>query len=181
MYIRRCPSKCLTAKGSLVYIIMSLCMTKPTKRCAPSENSDQPEHPPSLIRVFAVPVKKAWVLGYPLRTQQRLWSDWADAEADLSLRWVNRSFCWFCHLAAHNVTHVTTKPVLGVCDQFRLKPACSATETSFGLEISVIIIIYKQVKVLYYPDSEQQKRLSYCADAHADLVFEISISPIARH
>ena len=23
-------------------------------KCAPSENSDQPEHPPSLIRVFAV-------------------------------------------------------------------------------------------------------------------------------
>ena len=79
------------------------------------------------------------------------------------------------------MTHVTTKPVLGVCDQLRLKPACSATETSFGLEISVIIIIYKQVKVLYYPDSEQQKLLSYCADTHADLVFEISTSPIARH
>ena len=28
--------------------------TKPTKWCAPSEDSDQPRHPPSLIRVFAV-------------------------------------------------------------------------------------------------------------------------------
>ena len=24
------------------------------------------------------------------------WSDWADAQADLSLHWVHRSFCWFC-------------------------------------------------------------------------------------
>ena len=61
----------------------------------PSEDSDQPGHPPSLIRVFAVCSKKAWVLSYPLSAQWRLWSDWADAQADLSLRWV-QSFCWFC-------------------------------------------------------------------------------------
>ena len=30
---------------------------------------------------------KAWVLSYPLSAQRRLWSDWADAQADLSLRW----------------------------------------------------------------------------------------------
>ena len=40
--------------------------------CAPSEDSDQPGHPPSLIRVFAVSMKKAWVLSYPLSMQQRL-------------------------------------------------------------------------------------------------------------
>ena len=34
--------------------------------CAPSEDSDQPGHPPSLIRVFAVRMKKAWILSYPL-------------------------------------------------------------------------------------------------------------------
>ena len=39
---------------------------------APSEDSDQPGHPPNLIRVFAVRVRKAWVLSYPLNTQQRL-------------------------------------------------------------------------------------------------------------
>ena len=43
--------------------------------CAPSEDSDQPGHPPSLIRVFAVRMKKAWVLSYPLSAQRRLWSD----------------------------------------------------------------------------------------------------------
>ena len=34
--------------------------------CAPSEDSDQPGNPPSLIRVFAVFMKKARVLSYPL-------------------------------------------------------------------------------------------------------------------
>ena len=62
---------------------------------APSEDSDQSGHPPSLIRVFAVRMKKAWVLSYPLRAPQRLWSDWADAQADLSLRWAHSHFVGF--------------------------------------------------------------------------------------
>ena len=40
--------------------------------CAPGEDSDQPGHPPCLIRVFAVHMKKAWVLSYPLSAQRRL-------------------------------------------------------------------------------------------------------------
>ena len=39
---------------------------------ASSEDSDQPGHPPSLIRVFAVRMKKAWVLSCPLSGQRRL-------------------------------------------------------------------------------------------------------------
>ena len=57
--------------------------------CAPCEDSDQPGHLPSLIRVFAVRMKKAWVLSYPLSTQRRL------------IRWAHRSVCWFCHEVAH--------------------------------------------------------------------------------
>ena len=40
--------------------------------CAPSEDSDQPGHPPSLMRVFAVRMKKAWALSYPMGAQWRL-------------------------------------------------------------------------------------------------------------
>ena len=68
--------------------------------CAPSEDSDQPGNLPSLIRVFAVSMKKAWDLSYPLSALRSLCSDWADAEADLSLRWAHMPFCWFCHAAA---------------------------------------------------------------------------------
>ena len=63
--------------------------------CAPSEDSEQPGHPPSLISIFAVRIKKAWVLSYPLSAQQRLWSDWADAQADLGLRWAHSHFVGF--------------------------------------------------------------------------------------
>ena len=46
--------------------------------CAPSEDSDQPGQ-----------------ISYPLSAQQRLWSDWADAQADLSLRWAHTHFVGF--------------------------------------------------------------------------------------
>ena len=75
--------------------------------CVPSEDSDQPGHPPSLIRVFAVRSvgsqgSKVFSCG-----QRRLWSDWADAQADLSLCWAHRSFCWFCLIY---VDHVDITP-----------------------------------------------------------------------
>ena len=63
--------------------------------CAPSEDSDQPGHPPSLIRVFPVRMKKAQVLSYPLSAQRKFWSDWADAQADLSLLWEHNHFVGF--------------------------------------------------------------------------------------
>ena len=72
--------------------------------CVPSEDSGQPRLPPSLIKVFAVRMKKALVLSYPLKAQRRFWSDWADAQVDLSLRWAHMPFrCFFFifHEAAH--------------------------------------------------------------------------------
>ena len=81
--------------------------------CAPSEDSYQPGHPPSLIKVFAVHMKKAWVLNYLLSAQRRLWSDWADAQADLSLRWAHSHFVgfvmsWFiCYNAWQSLHHIS--------------------------------------------------------------------------
>ena len=68
--------------------------------CVPTKNSDKSGHPPSLIRVFAVCMKKALVLSYLLSAHQRLCSDWADANTDLSLRWAHMPFRWFFHEAA---------------------------------------------------------------------------------
>ena len=78
-----------------------------------------PPNPSSLIRVFAVHLKKVWVLSFPLSPQQRLWSDWANAQADPSLRWAHSHFVGFvmsrlkyCTTAAVVVsvaTHLPTK------------------------------------------------------------------------
>ena len=35
---------------------------------------------------------------------------WADTQADLSLRWVHKSFCWFCHAATHFFALIGTTP-----------------------------------------------------------------------
>ena len=80
---------------------MSLGMTNQQNECVPSKDLHLPGHLPSLIRM-----KKAWVLSYPLSAQRRGWSDWADAQVDLSLRWAHSYFvgfvmswlklcCWF--------------------------------------------------------------------------------------
>ena len=56
--------------------------------CAPSEDSDQPGHPPSLIRVFAVHSMGSFLH--------------ADSEdSDQTGRMLGaHSSCWFCHVAA---------------------------------------------------------------------------------
>ena len=53
--------------------------------------------------VFAVHMKKPWVLSYPLSALRRLWSDWADAQADPSLRWAH----------SHIVGFVMSRLILG--------------------------------------------------------------------
>ena len=109
--------------------------------CAPSKDSDQHGHSPSLIRVFAVRMKKAWVLSYPLSTQWRLirlggcpgWSEsslgaytillvltWGGSY--VIMRWLLISWSWF--EPGHE------KTCLRGLRQVRLKPTCSATGDS---------------------------------------------------
>ena len=176
------------------FFSLSCSMTKPTKWPVRPAKTDQPGHPPSLIRVFAIHMKKAWVLSYLLSAQRRLWSDcrcpgWSEtslgAQVILLVLSCSGSFfflsflsrksqnsftlgqiglCEHCrpgldtlqfYLALQSMpvwilctaiyvlkkmklnfiqmymyfSHVTRKPVFGVCDQVRHKPACSATET----------------------------------------------------
>ena len=81
--------------------------------CAPSKDSDQPGHLPSLIRVFAVRMKKSWSLSYPLNAQQRLWSDWVDTQSDLSLCWAHIHFVGF--VMSWLIWHITwSVPQLGI-------------------------------------------------------------------
>ena len=84
-------------------IICYLFMTKPPKWHVCPAKTDQPGHPPSLIRVFAIRMKKAWVLSYPLSAQRRLWSDWADPQADLSFCWAHILLVLSCDALKFNI------------------------------------------------------------------------------
>ena len=82
---------------------MSHLMTKPTKwHVSPAKTQIslgiRPVWTESSLSALK---KKAWVLSYPLSAQRRLWSDRVDAQANLSLRWVDMPLCWFCHEVAH--------------------------------------------------------------------------------
>ena len=82
---------------------MSHLMTKPTKWPVRPAKTEISLGIHTVWWVFDACLKKQWVLSYPLSAQRRLWSDWADAQADLNLCWVHKSFCWFCHAAAQNL------------------------------------------------------------------------------
>ena len=69
--------------------------------CTPSEDSDQPGHPSSLIKSFADRMKKAWVHSYPLSAQRRLWSDWDRCPGWSESSLGAHSFRWFCRVAAN--------------------------------------------------------------------------------
>ena len=66
--------------------------------CVPSKDSDQPGHPPSLIRVFVVCMKTQWALNYRAHGEDSDQTGWMPR-----LIWVfagHTSLCWFCHAAA---------------------------------------------------------------------------------
>ena len=86
--------------NTILQVKMSQPMTEPTKWLHPAKTHISLGICP-VWSVFAVRMKKLWALNYLLSAQWRLWSDWADAQADLSLRWVHKSFCWLCRVAAH--------------------------------------------------------------------------------
>ena len=77
------------------YIIWAATWQNHQNGCAPSEDSVQPGHPPSLIRVFTVRLMGSWGPKLSSCGQRRLWSDWADAQTDLSLRWAHTHFAGF--------------------------------------------------------------------------------------
>ena len=84
--------------------------------CAPSEHSDQPAHPPSLIRVCAVHLMGSQGPKVSSCGQRRLWSVWADAQADLS-------FCWgHNHIVGFVMSQLTWFYIAydGICVKFLL-------------------------------------------------------------
>ena len=101
--------------------------------CAPSKDSDQPRHPPNLIRVFAIRMKKAWVLSYPMSAQRRLWSGWVDDQADLSLRWAHSHFAGFVVRLLFNIVLALELTPRSLCHQTTIKWAPSSEFVSSSI------------------------------------------------
>ena len=98
---------------------------------------------------FRCPREESLGIGYPLSAQRRLRSAWAStAKTLIRLGALMPRLIWvFAGRTGHFVGFVMRRLIyeprhnitcLRVCDQLRLKLACSATETRLGLEISAI-------------------------------------------
>ena len=100
--------------------------------------------------VFAVRMKKPWVPSYPLGAQRRLWSDWADAQADLSLRWAHMSVCRFCHEVARMFAIVDRSTKFWdsrswmFCRFTKFIGCCNVTIFLFWLGLYVYVFALKQ-------------------------------------
>ena len=95
-------------------------MTKPTKwLCSAKTQGISPVWSESSL--FA-----QWV-ATKLHADSEDWSDWVDAQADLSLCWVHMPFCWFCHEAAHieKKTQKKTQQKWGKSRDSYVSPHCT--------------------------------------------------------
>ena len=70
------------------------------KTCVTSKDSDQPVRPPSLASVLVYPSLASLEVVEDTCDQRRLWSDCADAQADLIIRWSHKSYYRFCRALA---------------------------------------------------------------------------------
>ena len=100
--------------------------------CAASEDSDQPR----LIRVFAVHMKKHWVISYPWCTQRRLWSNWPDAQADLfSLGAQTILLVWSCGCSFSKSQQL----------EMMVKMWCSPVHHTMALDCKMLVAAHKKM------------------------------------
>ena len=79
-----------------------------SKICVTSKDSDQPVHLPSMARLLVYSSLDIPEAVERTCDQSRCWSDCADAQADLSLCWLHKSYCRFCCMLAHICLCVST-------------------------------------------------------------------------
>ena len=71
----------------------------------------------AIIRIFDVRLETLSMFGYPKRAQWRFWSDCANAQADLNLRWALMSggtFPW-AHISDGTFPDITAQVSMPVC------------------------------------------------------------------
>ena len=148
-------------------------LTKPTKLHVRPEKTDQPGHPPNLIRVFAVHMKhppslirvfpdrmkKAVVLSYPLSSEQRFWPDWADAQAHLNLPWAHIYFIDF--VMTWLMEYIYTVPAL---------------EAHVGLKLLIWIRLIMICYIVPLRPSGLSDQIAF-SNSESDVVWRVSTLP----
>ena len=93
----RSLTRAITDPWQNIWFHMSHFMKKPTKwHMCPAKTQISP--------VWSESLPSAWRKLWSLATHWahcKDWSDWVDAQANLSLRWAPMPLCWFCNEVAH--------------------------------------------------------------------------------
>ena len=99
--------------------------------------------------VFAVRTLGSWGPNVSYCGQRRLWSDGEDVQADLSLRWAQRSFCWFGRTTAHIYTEKKSKPCSKkVLNSVSSQCACGKSSVAWKPEVNPKILSGKNLKTV---------------------------------
>ena len=121
--------------------------------------SVRPAKTVQLIRVFAVHMKKAWVLSYSLSAQWRLWSDWADAivigylSTGISKTIILLPLALVCHIFLNTFYEILETVWMAlfiwagpwenvsyvICEQQRRRSACASAQSDQRLCCSLLI------------------------------------------
>ena len=118
-------------------------------------SKDQPVHPPSMARVLVYPSLDSREAVKGPCDQRRLWSDCADAQADLSFCWSQKTYCRFCRALPHTKTA-------------KLPPPPPPPSAVFWGPSPVISVLYS---IQSFCISGNQRPWSVSANAQADWVF----------
>ena len=126
---------------------------------ANNKGADQPVHPPSLISTFIVRCLDSTIPLVSIHKISSLYLAFVAEQASLSLPWLQTQMKGFLvtglicnvtcrsdqdnnfHNNGHDVSHVTKNLSSEVCNQVRLKPACSANLMLATLGFSNIVTI----------------------------------------
>ena len=113
------------------------------KPCVTSENSDQPAHPRSLIRVFTDRMCLLRPPGCQKRNKREHLPYWVDVQADLSLYWLHRSYCRFC-CAKLIYKFRGSMPVWLNTQGYYIKPVTWAADNIQKCIIFMFMILYEK-------------------------------------
>ena len=143
--------------------------------CATSKDSDQPAQIRRLIRVFDDRMCLLQPPGYPRTDARESLPKWVYVQADLSLSWLHRSYCRFCHALAQMKESIIKSGQKNPWSNRDYVPLMCASEVSDQpahscslIRIITECILDSQGSNVSF--SREQRRLSLdYADAHADL------------
>ena len=138
----------------LLIQIMSQSMTKPTKWPLRQAKTQIRLGICPVWSVFAVRMRKPWILSFPWSAQQRLIRLCGNAGWSESLLSAHH-FCWFCHAAAQIVMNVCDINIIQLCSKIRIM---EEPWKAILQESSVSTLIYVQ---FIYTTNENKKKIIF--------------------